>query len=72
MVNNKIRPIVISFRLTEAQVKQLQDIVANKPIVGLSSHNRLCRKVITDYLADRLTYKDKNDARIDYDFLVNT
>lgn len=72
MVTNKVRPIVISFRLTEAQVSQLQDIVDHKPVVNIPSHNRLCRKVITDYLAGRLIYKNKDDALIDYDSMVST
>ena len=57
---------IISFRLDGKDlVEKLNDALVATPIVGLNSDNKLCRKIVVDYLEGRLVYKIRSDRAID-------
>jgi hypothetical protein len=60
---------VVSFRLDEKKFKALQDTRKKDMPVGVKSENQLCRKIVTDFLAGRLEYKDKEHRFADLDAL---
>lgn len=64
-----IRPTVISFRITEAQEKILEEIKKRTPIVGAKSIRQMCRKIVSDYLAGRLDYKNPAHKLEDLEFM---
>jgi len=61
------RPQVVSFRITRTQAKTLSEIYDRDPITGVSSPNRLARKIVCDFLAGRLEYRDPADKTQDLD-----
>jgi len=63
--NNKLQ--VVSFRLTRAQLQNLVDIVENDAIVGIKSSKTLARKIVVDFIAGRLEYKDPQHKLVDMD-----
>lgn len=61
------KPTVISFRITADQEKILNEIQKRSPAVGIHSTRQLCRKIVADYIAGRLTYKNPADKERDLD-----
>lgn len=61
------RPQVVSFRITSTQAKTLNEIFNRDHASGVNSPNQLARKVICDYLAGRLDYRDPVDKLQDLD-----
>lgn len=61
------RPQVVSFRITRTQAKTLSEIYDRDPITGVNSPNRLARKIVCDFLAGRLEYRDPADKTQDLD-----
>jgi hypothetical protein len=60
---------VVSFRLDEKKFKALQDVRKTDKPVGVKSENQLCRKIVNDFLAGRLEYKENGDRFTDLDAL---
>jgi hypothetical protein len=60
---------VVSFRLDEKKFKALQDVRKKDMPVNVNSENQLCRKIVTDFLAGRLEYKNPAHRSKDYDTL---
>jgi len=65
------KPTVISFRITNEQEKILTEIQKQSPAVGVHSTRQLCRKIVIDYVAGRLTYKNPADKERDLDRYPN-
>jgi len=63
------KPDVVSFRLTAAQTKMLQNTFDRVPIAGVDSPNRLARKVTCDFLAGRIKYIDPTHMLQDVDMI---
>jgi hypothetical protein len=63
------KPNVISFRITDDQHLVLTQIQNRSPAVGVRSIKQLCRKVVCDYIAGRLAYKDPKHAKVDLEAL---
>lgn len=61
------RPQVVSFRITATQAKTLSEIFNRDAASGVNSPNQLARKVVCDYLAGRLDYRDPADKLQDLD-----
>lgn len=61
------RPQVVSFRITAKQTKLLKEIFDRDSATGVNSPNQLARKVICDYLAGRLDYRNPDDKLQDLD-----
>lgn len=59
------KPTVISFRISETQELALTEINKRDQAVGVNSTRQLCRKVVIDYLAGRLVYKNPKDKAFD-------
>ena len=54
-------PYVMSFRLTSSQTKTMEEIIKNEPPTHVKSANQLGRKIVVDYLAGRLEYRNPAD-----------
>ena len=63
------RPHVISFRISEEQQLALIADFNEIPITGIDSPKQHARKILCDYLAGRLVYKNKADQTKDFDTL---
>lgn len=61
------RPQVISFRITKAQSATLKEIFDRDAATNVNSTNQLARKVLCDYLAGRLDYRNAEDKLQDWD-----
>lgn len=61
------RPQVVSFRITATQGKNLKAIYDRDAATGVNSTNQLARKVVCDYLAGRLEYRNPADKLQDMD-----
>lgn len=61
------RPTVVSFRITEDQTEKLGKVFDQDAPVGVRSTNQYARKVMSDFLAGRLTYKNVADRKKDLD-----
>jgi hypothetical protein len=61
------RPQVVSFRITSKQTKLLKEIFDRDSATGVNSPNQLARKVLCDYLAGRLDYRNPDDKLQDLD-----
>ena len=61
------RPQVVSFRITATQGKNLKAIYDRDAATGVNSTNQLARKVVCDYLAGRLEYRNPADKLQDLD-----
>lgn len=61
----QVRPQVVSFRVTAVQGKTLEAIFKKDAACGINSENQLARKVVCDYLAGRLVYKNESDRKKD-------
>lgn len=62
-----LRPTVISFRITEAQTEKLHENFENDSALGVRSSNQYARKVVADFLAGRLVYKNPEHRKRDLD-----
>jgi hypothetical protein len=62
-----VKPTVVSFRITAKQQKMLDAIQDNDPVVGIDSRNQYARKILSDFLAGRLEYKNPKDRLGDLD-----
>lgn len=58
---------VVSFRLDEKKFTALQDVRKKDMPVGIKSENQLCRKIVQDFLAGRLSYANDEDRFTDPD-----
>ena len=63
------KPDIISFRITVAQSRILQEIFKRDAASGINSSNQLARKVVCDYIAGRLSYSNPKDKLQDLDLL---
>jgi hypothetical protein len=61
------KPTVISFRITNDQEKILTEIQKRSPAIGVHSTRQLCRKIVVDYIAGRLSYENPADKECDLD-----
>ena len=61
------RPEVVSFRITADQAKILKKIHEDQPASNVKSPNQRARKVLVDFLAGRLDYKNPDDQLRDLD-----
>ena len=61
------RPTVVSFRITEDQTKKLGQVFDRDGAVGVRSTNQYARKILADFLANRLVYKNPADRKKDLD-----
>lgn len=66
-VRAQTRPEVVSFRITATQSKTLVEIFKRDAASGVNSPNMLARKVVCDYLAGRLDYRNPEDKLQDLD-----
>lgn len=64
---SNVKPTVVSFRITAKQQKMLDAILDRDPVVNIESRNQYCRKLVSDFLAGRLGYKNPKDALGDLD-----
>lgn len=62
---------VVSFRLTKARLQTLEDIMKNDAPVGIKSSKMLARKIVVDFLAGRLEYKDPQHKLVDMESRQN-
>ena len=62
-----VKPTVVSFRITAKQQKMLDVIQDRDPVVGINSRNQYARKILSDFLAGRLDYKNPKDKLGDLD-----
>ena len=52
---------IISFRLTEEQQRKLNSLSEKNAMLSAISSKQLARKIVCDYLAGRLEYKNEAD-----------
>jgi len=64
---SNVKPTVVSFRITSKQQKMLDAIQDRDPVVGIDSRNQYARKILSDFLAGRLEYKNPKDRLGDLD-----
>lgn len=64
-----VRPHVVSFRITAAQDKTLNETFSRDAASGVNSTNQLARKVVCDYLAGRMEYLNPDDKLQDLDMI---
>ena len=62
-----VKPTVVSFRITAKQQKTLDAIQARDPVVGVKSRSQYARKIVSDFIAGRLFYKNPKDKLGDLD-----
>lgn len=58
---SNVKPTVVSFRITTKQQKTLDAVQDRDPAVGVNSRNQYARKILVDFLAGKLAYKDPKD-----------
>lgn len=61
------RPHVVSFRITADQTKTLNAVHDRDSAMGVKTANQLARKVLCDFLAGRLEYRNAADRKVDFD-----
>jgi hypothetical protein len=69
---SNLKPYVVSFRLTAAQYKLLQETFKNTPLSFVKSENAWCRKATLDRLFGRTAYVDKKASEVDVDAYAAT
>lgn len=62
-----LHPTVVSYRITDTQAKRLTEVFKADAAVGVRSTNQYARKVLSDFLAGRLSYKNPKDRTVDLD-----
>lgn len=60
-----IHPHVVSFRLTLQQEKNLKAVHERDSALGVKTPNQFARKIVCDFLAGRISYKNPEDRKID-------
>ncbi len=68
---NTVKPTVISFRITAAQTKTLDAIRTRQQVIGIKSSNQYARKILSDFLAGRVVYKNPKDQYGDLEALAS-
>jgi len=63
---------VISFRLTTAQKKKLEEVFKRQPVSYVKSEKSLCRKWVCDFLEGRLKFANPKHALVDLDIHAET
>lgn len=63
------RDYVVSFRITTRQEKSLNYVFRRNPASGVKSSGQLIRKLLCDYLAGRLIYRNPADKLKDFDIV---
>lgn len=64
---SNVKPTVVSFRVTVKQQKMLDAIQERDPVVNIKSRNQYARKILSDFLAGRLEYKNPKHRLGDLD-----
>lgn len=64
------RECVVSFRISKEQAVALERFMLEGPIVGVSSINKLARKVALDFVEGRLHYDDPHDGEVDWGIYI--
>jgi hypothetical protein len=62
-----LKPNVVSFRLTAHQYKVLVETYKNSPMSYVKSESSLARKIVCDFLAGRLVFKNPAHSKMDVD-----
>jgi len=57
-----VKTVVLSFRVSPQHEKALKKLHDDNPPRGVRTMRLLCRKVVLDYLAGRLEYKNPEHA----------
>lgn len=60
-----LKEAVISFRIPETYKQKLETELAENPIVGVDSVNKLCRKIVVDRANGKLNYDNEGDQMLD-------
>jgi len=60
---------VVSFRVSDERHKTIADSLEKSPVIGCNSVSDFARKLFADYLAGRLSYRNKKHLEADYDKL---
>jgi hypothetical protein len=63
------RPNVISFRVTDTQLKTLEAVHERDPAFGIKTGNQYARKILCDFLAGRLSWADPADKKKNFDLI---
>jgi hypothetical protein len=56
---------VVSFRLNDEQFGSLNEVLEKDTPTGVNSENQQARKIVIDYLAGRLKYKNEKHRKQD-------
>jgi hypothetical protein len=64
---NTLKSNVISFRLTTPQAKLLRELFDRDPPSYVTSDRAFARKIVCDFLANRLKYNDPAHRLLDVD-----
>lgn len=64
-----VLPCVISFRISNAQAKQLKTAFDRDAATGINSTKQLARKIVCDYLAGRIVYTNPADKLQDFNLI---
>jgi len=66
-VPRALRPTVVSFRISDVQRQSLKQIFDRDGATGVRSTAQYARKILSDFLAGRLHYKNPKDRLVDLD-----
>jgi hypothetical protein len=58
------RSAIFAFRLTEKDAKALEDRMQLAPVIDIASKEQFARKVVLDFLHNRLIYLNPHDQKI--------
>ncbi len=62
-----VADVVVSFRMSQEDCRQLDRFRREHRVLGASSINKTARKIVSDFLAGRLAYRDLADSQVDCD-----
>ena len=65
LLRKETAKVVINYRLTQHEADQIEAIIKKQAIVGITSRDQFCRKVLVDFLAKRLRYNNPDDLQVD-------
>lgn len=63
MPNRSTKKRIVVFRLSDDDAAELDKRFRHRPIVGITSSDQLARKVIQDFLRNRIFYLSPDAAR---------
>lgn len=63
--DHRRKRVVISFRLSAKHDQQLVELLNRDAVVGVKSTRQYARKIVMDFLAGRLDYKNPKDRFVD-------